>query len=857
MNDPTRRGVRPCGRAPFRFRPPGLGAARAWAVLAAAWLAFGAREASGVIRVMYSLQQVMDASHVIAGGEIESVNVKDRTAVIRLRKTFKGENAFTRIRMNVAVGQEWYPEALMHRLKPGEPVLVFYDVEQGRELRLLGHTAGIWFQLFATVSPNPDDIWWRFTHVEIMFNRTFEGLTPDLTRIVGDALAGRAPPPPPNPEVQTLTKEAVMSDDPVPVVGRKNRRTAPGPSAAEDARDGLEKGDWTVEPWGAPAVVSANADAGDRGVVLRAVASGDGEKIAVRRAVELALPPGSRLLCEVFNRSDKDIGIAWAFSTGEAAEYQESPPQRVPPGRWVLDLAVSPQAAAFKSEATGWRHEAPLRAPEQIRSLTLLVYGAARDGEVWVDRIRADARPFFVRALPLGDGAAAAGTSVAMADYDGDGHPDVLVCAESGIRLFRGEAGEYRDATAESGLRGGSRCGSWADVNGDGRPDLLLSAPALWINEGGRFRDATALLPRLRAYNTEGAGWLDANGDGRPDILLTNGEHGVFLFLNEGGDGPRFRDASAEWGVGPDGFGRENGDFLCIADFDADGFSDWLYNVGRGLPVRNLDGARFERLPAAGLDFATGGDWKIGAAFADMDLDGDLDLFVPQRGKSKLYRNNNDLAFRDATAAAGDLADVPEGAISAAWGDVNGDGLPDLFVGFADRPARLYLNRGLGGFEDASEAAGMASFPTAGVRGAVFADADGDGDDDLLVTVPGRGAFLLVNAAAPPEDRWPLTVRLDPRMAPGALVRVFDARDRLRGFCQVGTVGNFSAQGPAQAVFRLAPGEYRATVLATDGRLREIAVTMKTEPAVWNIPWEAGETAGPAPAPAIRPGERN
>ncbi len=824
---------------------------------AVALLAVGAREASAVIRVLYSLQQVMDASHVIADGEIESVNAQDRTAVIRLRKTHKGENAITRIQMNLAVGQEWYPEAILHRLKPGEPVVVFYDVEQGRELRLLGHTAGIWFQLFAPVTPKPDEVWWRFTHIEIMFNRTYEGLTPDLTRIVADALAGRASPPPPNPEVPSLTKEAVMSDDPVPVVGRKNRRTAPGSSAAADARDGLEKGEWLVEPWSAPAAVSVTDDGSSRGALLRVVAAGPGEKIAARRAVELAIPAGVRLVCEALNRSSGDVCLAWAFATGEGAEYQESLPQRLPPGRWVCDFTLDPRAAAFKSAASEWRHVAPLRAPDQIRSLTLLVYGAVKDAEVRVDRIRIDARPYFVRALPLGDEPAAAGTSVAWADYDGDGRLDALVCAESGFRLFRNAAGEYRDVTRESGLKGSSRCGSWADINGDGRPDLLLSAPALWINEGGRFRDATALLPRLKACNTEGAGWLDANGDGRPDVLLTNGEHGVFLFLNEGGDGPHFRDASAEWGLGPDGFGRENGDYLCIADFDSDGFSDWLYNVGRGLLARNAEGARFEHWKTAGLDFATGNDWKIGAAFADMDLDGDLDLFVPQRGKSKLYRNNNDFTFSDATAAAGDLADVPEGAVSAAWGDVNGDGLPDLFVAFSDRPARLYLNRGMGGFEDVTEAAGMASFETAGVRGAAFADAERDGDEDLLITVPGRGTWLLVNAAAPVEDRLALTVRMDARIAPGTLVRVFDARDRLRGFRQVGTAANFSAQGAPEAVFRLAPGEYRVTALTPDGHLWESAVTMKDTPAVWSIPAEAGETASPAPTPTAPPGTAN
>ena len=67
-----------------------------------------------------------------------------------------------------------------------------------------------------------------------------------------------------------------------------------------------------------------------------------------------------------------------------------------------------------------------------------------------------------------------------------------------------------------------------------------------------------------------------------------------------------------------------------------------------------------------------------GAAVADYDADGDLDLFLAQHGPDTLWQNRGDGTFRDVTAAAG-LADS-EWGVSAAWGDADGDGWPDLYV---------------------------------------------------------------------------------------------------------------------------------------------------------------------------------
>ena len=77
---------------------------------------------------------------------------------------------------------------------------------------------------------------------------------------------------------------------------------------------------------------------------------------------------------------------------------------------------------------------------------------------------------------------------------------------------------------------------------------------------------------------------------------------------------------------------------------------------------------------------------------------------VPQR--KSLLRNNCDGTFTDVTAASG-LAKPATSTQTAAWADINNDGLLDLFVGNEDRASQLFLNKGGSAFEDISHAAGV------------------------------------------------------------------------------------------------------------------------------------------------------
>ncbi len=238
----------------------------------------------------------------------------------------------------------------------------------------------------------------------------------------------------------------------------------------------------------------------------------------------------------------------------------------------------------------------------------------------------------------------------AWIDYDGDGDLDLFVAfRDRPNALFRNEAPtgfptpvrRFTNVAAEAGLSDVRKSvgAVWLDFDADGDLDLYLAnmdgdANALYRNDragrgGTRFTDVAESLgvqwggraPRDATNGTVRPCAADVDNDGRLDLFAANyGPNG--LFLNRGG---RFDDASAAWGVAVDG----RYDTCAFADVDNDGWLDLYVNGtvtgGTSYPdylYRNT-GTRLDDVTPANVR-ALHADH--GAAWADFDGDGDLDL---------------------------------------------------------------------------------------------------------------------------------------------------------------------------------------------------------------------------------------
>lgn len=271
--------------------------------------------------------------------------------------------------------------------------------------------------------------------------------------------------------------------------------------------------------------------------------------------------------------------------------------------------------------------------------------------------------------------------------------------------------------------------------------------------------------------NGSGLAILDFDNDGRMDLYFASFQYldpeasrkGSNRLYRNLGDG-RFEDATERAGVGF--VGACHG--VLAADLDNDGDQDLvLCNYGANVLYRNDNGSFVDVSASAGIDRPA---WSSSAATLDYDGDGDLDLYISTYGswdfardagkfcgdtatgvrlycsprevptvQHLFYRNEGQLTFTDVTEEVGlgrDPADRGHGfGIVAA--DLNQDGRTDLYVANDMNPNFLFLNRGDGTFEDATEESGAAYDDKGNAQSGMGVDAedvDDDGLPELFVT---------------------------------------------------------------------------------------------------------------------------
>ncbi len=598
----------------------------------------------------------------------------------------------------------------------------------------------------------------------------------------------------------------------------------------------------------------------------------------------------------------KDLGIA-AMRLGErsncvARHNQDSCLFPLKDGAIHLDRVGSERAIGYFTRLLE-------RAPRDYATMWLLNIAAMTLGtypdavpEKWripPERLRSEHE--LPRMLDCGKahgftGANRAGGSI-LDDIDGDGRIDVVVSSmdtRTPLRLWLQREGgrfeEVAEAVGLSGQLGGLHLFHF-DADNDGRMDLLVQRGG-WMGKAGEIPNSLLMqqadgtfVDRTReagieiAAPSQSAAFADIDLDGDLDLFLgyegAGDRYPSKLFLNRG-DGT-FEDFTRKAGIRDCGFVKG-----CIfGDYDRDGFPDLYVSTMNGANhlFQNERGQKFvDVAPALRVDQPID---SFSSMFLDYDNDGWLDLYasgypnidrVGAMGAwyisgekrcevNKLYRNNHLGGFEDVTEQVGlDRIAFPMGS---SFGDVDGDGFPDLYLatGAPDYstlfPNVLYRNAGGQRFEDVTSVTGTGHLQKG--HGVSFADVDGDGDQDLFVQTGGAYAddtFINAYFENPGHGtRW-LTVKLrgvtSNRYGLGARlrVRIAEAAGERDVYAVVGTCSSFGGNsfqeefGLAQAtrivelevewpasrttqLFKEVPLDAQVLVVEGEAALREVA----------------------------------
>jgi predicted NUDIX family NTP pyrophosphohydrolase len=451
------------------------------------------------------------------------------------------------------------------------------------------------------------------------------------------------------------------------------------------------------------------------------------------------------------------------------------------------------------STAAGW----PLRSPLVAASPPLFEeVPPTVSGITWVHENAMSANRYLPETM---------GPGVAFCDYDNDGWADIFM-VNSGVCDFyqpktplrnalykNNRNGTFTDVTDAAGVAGGHDFGmgcAVADYDNDGFPDILVTAYGrctLYHNNGnGTFTDVTEKAGVASPGWTTSALWFDYDNDGRLDLFLCSFvefslKSNVFcgdnklgkrfyciprvfkptpsLLYHNNGDGT-FKEVSAGTDIHK-ALGKALG--VVATDINGDGRMDLFVandTVQNFLFANRGDGKWDEIALAAEVGFSVNGTPRsgMGVDAADVNGDGRQDLFVANVDQEmfSLYKNDGNEFFSDVAAANG-VAQATR--LLSGWGlkffDYDNDGMVDLFLanGHPDdmienysqqvhykEPLLLFHSDGTK-LTNVSDQAGPAFGKMFPARGLAVGDFDNDGRVDVLIGNNGGAPVLLKNNA--------------------------------------------------------------------------------------------------------------
>jgi hypothetical protein len=351
-------------------------------------------------------------------------------------------------------------------------------------------------------------------------------------------------------------------------------------------------------------------------------------------------------------------------------------------------------------------------------------------------------------------------------DVDGDGDLDMLSGENGGsFFYFENDAGTFTRQTGSNNPFDGvdvdlNSSPTFADVDGDGDLDMLSGeydgSFFYFENNAGVFTRQTGTNNPFNGFdigNVSNPTVADVDGDGDLDMLSGERFGPFFYFENNAGIFTQQTGADNPFNNVDVGFYSTP----TFADVDGDGDLDMFSgeNNGRFLYFKN-DAGVFTQQTGADNPF---NNVDVGfystPTFADVDGDGDLDMFSGTRYGSFLYFENNAGVFTQQTGADNPFTGVDVGDRSSpTFGDVDGDGDLDMLSGGSNGDFS-YFENDAGNFTRQTGSnnpfdgvdVGVSSTPT-------FGDVDGDGDLDMLSGASG-GAFLYFeNTTSSREFIW-------------------------------------------------------------------------------------------------------